>query len=83
MARSTDADLASSLAGHLYVGRDFNWDAKFEQGVTNATSEAIDTAMRRYVDPKTLFTVKAGDFSKPADGKETKPPAAAAEGAAH
>jgi len=81
VARSTDGDLANSLASHLYVGRDFNWDAKFEQGVTNATPDAIDAAMRRYVDPKTLFTVKAGDFSKPADGKETKPPAA--EGAAH
>ncbi len=84
VARSTDQDLANSLASHLYVGRDFNWDAKFEQGVTLATPEAIDVAMRRYVDPKTLFTVKAGDFSKPADGKETggvsKPPA---EGAAH
>src|SRR5262249_10359278 len=81
VARSTDQDLAGALASHLYVGRDVNWDAKFEQGVTNATPDAIDAAMRRYVDPKTLFTVKAGDFSKPADGKDTKPPAA--EGAAH
>ena len=69
VARSTDRDLAGLLANHLYLGRDFSWDAKFEQGVHEATPAAIEAAMRRYIDTKALFTVKAGDFSKPADGK--------------
>jgi zinc protease len=69
VARSTDRELASSLASHLFLGRDFTWDAKLEQRIGEATPQTIDAAMRRHVDPKTLFTVKAGDFSKPADGK--------------
>jgi len=69
VARSTDRDLANELAAHLYLGRDFTWDAKFEQAISAATPDAIDAAMRRYVNPQDLFTVKAGDFSKPAEGK--------------
>ena len=67
--RSTDRELAGQLASHLYLERDFSWDAKFEQGIKDATPEVIDAALRRYLDTNTLFTVKAGDFSKPADGK--------------
>jgi zinc protease len=69
VARSTDRDLANELAAHLYLGRDFTWDAKFEQSISAVTPEAIDSAMRRYINPQALFTVKAGDFSKPAAGK--------------
>ena len=69
VARSTDRDLANDLANHLYLGRTFTWDEKFEKSISDATSEAIDAAMRRYVNPQDLFTVKAGDFSKPAEGK--------------
>ena len=64
VARSTDAALAGALADHLYQRRDFTWDAKFEQRIAAVTSEAIDTAMRRYIDTKAMYTVKAGDFSK-------------------
>src|SRR5581483_4222271 len=71
VARSTDRDLAHELAAHLYLGRDFMWDAKFEQSIGAATPEAIDSAMRRYINPQDLLTVKAGDFSKPAEGKGT------------
>jgi zinc protease len=69
VARSTDRDLANELAAHLYVGRDFTWDAKFEQAISAVTAESVDAAMRRYVNPQALFTVKAGDFTKPAEGK--------------
>jgi zinc protease len=69
VGRSTDRELAGLLANHLYLGRDFSWDAKLEQSIEAATPTAIDAAMRRYVDLSSMFTVKAGDFSKPADGK--------------
>ena len=63
--RSTDRALANALVSHLFLGRDFTWDARFEQSIGAAGPEAIDAAMRRYIDPQSLFTVKAGDFSGP------------------
>ncbi len=63
--RSTDRALANALVNHLFLGRDFSWDARFEQSLGAASPEAIDAAMRRYIDPQALFTVKAGDFSSP------------------
>jgi zinc protease len=65
VARSTDRALANALVNHLFLGRDFSWDAKFEHSIGAATPQAIDAAMRRYIDLQSLFTVKAGDFSKP------------------
>jgi zinc protease len=67
VARSTDAVLAGGLAARLYQGRDFTWDAQFEERIAAVTSEAINTAMRRYIDIKAMYTVKAGDFSKAKD----------------
>jgi len=60
--RSTDAALASELAGHLYLGRDFNWDGSFEKAIDAATPEAIHQAMQHFIVPAQLVTVKAGDF---------------------
>ncbi|HEY1898415.1 MAG TPA: pitrilysin family protein [Steroidobacteraceae bacterium] len=68
VGRSTDRALANTLASHLFLGRDFSWDAKVEQSIRAARPEAVDAAMRRYINPQSLFTVKAGDFSKPATG---------------
>jgi zinc protease len=64
---STDAFLATVLADRLYQGRDFTWDAQFEQRIAAVTSEEINTAMRRYIDIKAMYTVKAGDFSNAKD----------------
>jgi zinc protease len=63
VGRSSDRALANALVNHLFLGRDFSWDAKFERSIGAATPEVIDAAMRRYIDPQSLFTVKAGDFS--------------------
>ena len=64
VARSTDGELAGALAQHLYVGRDFNWDARFEQNIDAVTPDSIQSALHHYVDTNVMFTVKAGDFSK-------------------
>jgi zinc protease len=64
VARSSDAALARDLAEHLYVGRDFTWDAKFEKDIDSATPDAIHTAMQRFIVPSQFVTVKAGDFAK-------------------
>ena len=60
--RSSDAALARELADHLFVNRDFVWDAGFEQAIDSATPDAIHKAMQEFVVPEHLVTVKAGDF---------------------
>ncbi len=66
VSRSTNANLASALAEHLYLGRDFSWDASFERSIDAVTPDAIEKAMRRYIDTKAMYTVEAGDFAKAA-----------------
>jgi zinc protease len=63
--RSSDAELAGELAGHLFLGRDFTWDAGFEKAIESATPDAIHKAMQEFVVPDHLVTVKAGDFKLP------------------
>jgi zinc protease len=60
--RSSDAALAGELAQHLFLNRDFSWDANFEQAIESATPDAIHKAMQQFVVPDHLVTVKAGDF---------------------
>ncbi|MEO7207823.1 MAG: pitrilysin family protein [Steroidobacteraceae bacterium] len=60
--RSNDAALARDLAGHLYLNRDFGWDAGFEKAIDTATPDAIHKAMQEFVVPEHFVTVKAGDF---------------------
>ena len=60
--RSSDAALAGDLVEHLFLNRDFTWDAGFEQAISSATPDAIHKAMQEFVVPDHLVTVKAGDF---------------------
>ena len=60
--RSSDAALARDLAAHLYLNRDFTWDANFEKAIDAATPDAIHKAMQEFVVPDHFVTVKAGDF---------------------
>jgi len=62
--RSDDGGLASSLAQHLYDGRTFQWDEKFESEIKSLTPEQVDLAMKRYIVPNQLVIVGAGDFAK-------------------
>jgi zinc protease len=65
--RSSDAALARDLAEHLYLNRDFSWDADFEKGIDAATPEAIHKAMQHFIAPDQFVTIKAGDFTKSAN----------------
>jgi zinc protease len=62
--RSSDAALARDLVEHLYLNRDFSWDANFEKAIDSATPDAIHKAMQDYVAPGHFVTVKAGDFKE-------------------
>ena len=62
VARSSDDQLARDLANHLFLGRQFTWDAEFENKIKTSTRDAIENAFRRLIDPSHFITVKAGDF---------------------
>jgi zinc protease len=60
--RSNDASLARDLVAHLYLNRDFTWDANFENAIDSASPDAIHKAMQEFLSPDHFVTVKAGDF---------------------
>jgi zinc protease len=60
--RSNDMALARDMAAHLYLNRDFTWDANYETAIDAATPDAIHKAMQDFVVPDHFVTVKAGDF---------------------
>jgi zinc protease len=62
LSRSNDGSLARDLAAHLYLNRDFTWDANYEKAIDAASPDAIHKAMQEFLDPDQFVTVKAGDF---------------------
>ena len=66
ITRSQDASVARMLAVELYLGRTFAWDAELDRKVQALTGEQVLAAMRKYIDPAKMTTVKAGDFKKAA-----------------
>ncbi len=70
VTRAQDPSLAGQLATNLFVGRTLAFDADFEKRVAALTPDAINAAIRNYIDPAKLTIVKAGDFTK---GKREAP----------
>jgi zinc protease len=68
VARANDATLASELRGDLYLGRTMKYSADLEARVARLTVEEVNAALRRYVAPRRLVIVEAGDFRKVKDG---------------
>lgn len=63
VSRSSDAALAGTLANQLYLGRTMAFTAELEERLRNATPDAVNAAIRRYIQPGSLSRVYAGDFS--------------------
>jgi zinc protease len=71
LSRAQDGALAGRIANNLYLGRSFAWDADFESRIAALTPEQIRGALQRYVDPSKLSIVKAGDFTRIAEGSSS------------
>jgi zinc protease len=50
------------LASNLDLGRDFGYIAAEEQQIEALTTEQVRAAWQRYIDPKRLVIIRAGDF---------------------
>ncbi len=69
VSRSQDNELSSRLNNYLYYDRTLAFDAEFEKKVETLTPEQVNGAIKKFIDPKKISIVKAGDFDKkPATG---------------
>ena len=68
ISRTHDEALAGHLANNLYLGRRFAWDRDFEARIAALTPVQIQAALKRHLDPLKLSIVKAGDFTRIAEG---------------
>jgi zinc protease len=73
--RTNDAALAAMLAETLYVDRTMSYYAELERKIDALSADDVLSALQKYVDPKRLSTVEAGDF-KSADPTPEEPAAA-------
>jgi zinc protease len=62
--RSTDQALSLALANGLFVGRTFSFNAEQETKIAGLTVDAVNSALRRHLNPKRLVIIEAGDFKK-------------------
>jgi zinc protease len=70
--RSRDSMLALYLGARLHAGQTFAYYADLEKKIAALTPEQVGEAFRKYIDPKRLVTVRAGDFKKK-QNEEKKP----------
>src|SRR5205807_8418641 len=64
VGRSQEAVLLRLLASHEQLGRTMKWDEQIEAKIRALTTEQINAAFRRHLDPDALSIVKAGDFQQ-------------------
>jgi zinc protease len=62
--RGSDAALADMLAKSLYAGRTFQYYADIEAAIEKLQPGDVKAAFDKYVSPKKLAVIEAGDFSK-------------------
>lgn len=64
LARTEDSTLSTVLGGTLFAGRSMEYYAQFEKRISELSIEAVNAALRKYIDPKRLVIFTAGDFAK-------------------
>ncbi len=62
--RTSDASLTATLAGYLYLGRTMQFEAYRERNIQALTPDAVNAAVKKYLDPKNMTSVVAGDFKE-------------------
>jgi zinc protease len=64
LRRAQDSALAGTLATGLFNGRTLDWDAQLETKIGALNVDAVNAAVRRWIDPSKITIIKAGDFAK-------------------
>ncbi|MBL8512693.1 MAG: insulinase family protein, partial [Betaproteobacteria bacterium] len=64
--RAQDGPLSNGIRNNLYLGRTYAWSADLEAKIQALKPDDINAAFRKYIDPKKITIIKAGDFVKAA-----------------
>jgi zinc protease len=64
IGRTGDAAIAGQIVTNLQLGRKFSHTSDMEKRIAALTAEDVTAAFRKYVDPKKLVVIRAGDFKK-------------------
>lgn len=66
VARSNDAAVVGLLTSAMHEGREIDYFIELESRIESLTVEQVSDAFRKFVSPKNLVVVVAGDFAKSA-----------------
>ncbi len=77
VARTKDSSLARVIGENLQADRDMSYQQELENRVESLTPEMIVETARRYLDPKELIIVAAGDFASVKKSEQGAPAAGA------
>ncbi len=64
VSRTSDGAIAGQIAANLRLGRTFSHAIELEKRIAELTPEEVKAAFQRFVDPKKLVIIRAGDFKK-------------------
>jgi zinc protease len=64
VGRTGDAALAGQIVTNLQLGRKFAHTKETEQRIAALTPDDVKAAFGKYIDPKKLVIIRAGDFKK-------------------
>ena len=64
IGRASDGAIAGQLASNLDLGRSMAYVAKEEKQIEQLTPTDVQKAFKKYIDPKKLVIIRAGDFKK-------------------
>jgi zinc protease len=64
VGRTGDAAVAGQIVSNLNLGRTFAHESDLEKRITALTPDDVKAAFRKFIDPKKLVIVRAGDFQK-------------------
>ncbi len=64
VGRTGDGAIAGQIVNNLNTGRKFSHASDMEKAILALTPAKVTEAFRKYVDPKKLVVIRAGDFKK-------------------
>ncbi|HKA06904.1 MAG TPA: pitrilysin family protein [Gemmataceae bacterium] len=64
VGRTGDAAIAGQIVSHLNLGRTFAHEIELEKRIAALTPQDIHAAFKKYIDPKKLVIIRAGDLKK-------------------
>ena len=69
--RANDNELVDLLVSRRFVGRTMAYDERIDSQIKALTLDQVNSAFRKYIDPKSIVIVRAGDFAKNPPPKAT------------